>query len=332
MASLGEVYHGGDRNGPGRKRVYAGASLFLVGVVLVVAGIVVATTDVLIGGGTTLTDVREYGGILAGLGVPAVFLGLSTVLPAKLPTRAAAGIGASIAVLGVALFAHAYPCRWSGANCGPGMADLTLPTVGVYFLGAVVTFWCLFMGIANFKTRNDPGGTVTMDVTREGDTKVIEVDRAGRSVNAATTASASVSDGGDDDTDIREVGGTPDDGGGWGARANRGQSGNGGGTATASGGGAGAGTGGSVPKVGESPRVGESAGGGSSTGGADGGVDDETWKSTAATGATTDAADRYCGNCEHFEYVRTERGIQPYCGFHEGVMADMDPCDDWSDR
>ena len=293
MTSLGEVYHGDDRSGPSLRQIYAGASLFVVGIVLVVAGIVVATTDVLMGGGTTLFDVREYGGILAGLGVPAVFLGISAVLPAERSTRAAAGIGASVAVLGVALFAHAYPCRWSGANCAPGMVDLTLPTVGVYFLGALTTFWGLFVGIANFKTRNDPGGTVTMEVTRQGETKVIEVDRrashggvglGGSSSTPTASVGAGVSDGGSDDDDIREVASVTS----------------------------------SAP-----------AGGGTATATGSGG---EVWQSSAATGTSTDAADRYCGNCEHFEYVRTERGIQPYCGYHDGVMSDMDACEDWSGR
>ncbi|WP_248897438.1 DUF7139 domain-containing protein [Haloplanus halobius] len=301
MTSLGEVYHGDDRSGPSLRQIYAGGSLFLVGIVLVVAGIVVATTDLLIGGGTTLFDIREYGGILAGLGVPAVFLGISAVLPAERSTRAAAGIGASVAVLGVALFAHAYPCRWSGASCAPGMVDLTLPTVGVYFLGALTTFWCLFVGIANFKTRNDPGGTVTMDVTRQGQTKVIEVDRSsakgsvglGGSASTPTgTVSGQVSDGGSTDDDIREVASVSGDAGGT-----TGQ------TST------------------QSPT--------SPSGPSAGATTDETWKSTEVT---ADAADQYCGNCEHFEYVRTERGIQPYCGFHDGVMADMDACEDWSGR
>ena len=302
MTSLGEVYHGDDRSGPSLRQIYAGSTLFVVGIVLVVAGIVVATTDVLLGGGTTLFQVREYGGILAGLGVPAVFLGISAVLPAERSTRAAAGIGASVAVLGVALFAHAYPCRWSGANCAPGMVDLTLPTVGVYFLGALTTFWCLFVGIANFKTRNDPGGTVTMEVTRQGETKVIEVDRSkargsvglgGSSSTPTASVGAQVSDGGSDDDGIREVASVSSNGSPTAGGGNRST---GGATATASGGGS------------------------------------EVWKSTTATDATTDNADRYCGNCEHFEYVRTERGIQPYCGFHDGVMADMDPCEDWSGR
>lgn len=48
----------------------------------------------------------------------------------------------------------------------------------VYFLGLVVTFWCLFTTVVNFKTCNDPGGTVTMEVMRKGETEVVEVERS----------------------------------------------------------------------------------------------------------------------------------------------------------
>lgn len=41
-------------------------------------------------------------------------------------------------------------------------------------------------------------------------------------------------------------------------------------------------------------------------------------------------ADRYCGNCRHFDYVRTRDGLQPYCGFHDEEMDDVDPCEEWT--
>jgi hypothetical protein len=268
MTSLGEAYGAARSQEADPGRLYAGVVLFLAGTLLVVAGIVVATTDLLRTGGTTIYEVRELGGILAGVGVPAVFLGILTVLPADRDTRVAAAVGAAVAVLGVALFAHAYPCQWSGATCAPA-GNLTLPTVGVYFLGAMVTAWYLFVGIATFKRRNDPGDTVRMTVTRQGETEVVEVDPreageggvglfgAGSSapVSAVTgggDAEVMGTDGGATERDIHEIGG------------------------------------GNVP------------------------------------------ADRYCGNCAAFEYVRTDDGIQPYCGTHDEVMSDMDPCDEWS--
>ncbi len=41
-------------------------------------------------------------------------------------------------------------------------------------------------------------------------------------------------------------------------------------------------------------------------------------------------SDRYCGNCQHFEYVRSSSsGMVPYCGRHETAMNDMDACEEW---
>ena len=42
--------------------------------------------------------------------------------------------------------------------------------------------------------------------------------------------------------------------------------------------------------------------------------------------------DSYCGSCRHFEYVQTEQGMQPYCGFTDDLMDDMDACDDYTPR
>ena len=42
--------------------------------------------------------------------------------------------------------------------------------------------------------------------------------------------------------------------------------------------------------------------------------------------------DRYGGSCQHFDYVRTDQGIQPYCGLHDELMDDMDACEEWTKR
>ena len=42
--------------------------------------------------------------------------------------------------------------------------------------------------------------------------------------------------------------------------------------------------------------------------------------------------DRYCGDCAEFDYVRTEDGFQPYCGFFDEPMDDMAPCEHWEPR
>jgi hypothetical protein len=42
--------------------------------------------------------------------------------------------------------------------------------------------------------------------------------------------------------------------------------------------------------------------------------------------------DRYCGSCAQFKYVRTDTGIQPYCAHHDELMDDMESCESWEPR
>jgi hypothetical protein len=321
MPSLSEVYRG-KQTGASLRRLLFGLGLFLAGSLLVVSGIVVATTDLLYGTDVAaLTAKRQLGGVLAGVGVPAVFLGIFAVLPSARLTKAAAVVGAGIAVVGVALFTHAYPCQWSGSLCGAGKPDLTLLTVGVYFLGAILTFWCLFAGVANFKTRNDPGGTAMVNVTRKQETQYVPVERSRGGFGGigffggtpdgeveTQTGGGTASDGGTESESIT----SPLDGQGEGAASSNSNAPSGPATTN----------GRSRPPSGGPPP---SAGSPSS---------DSPSSAVAGQSGTPhyDAADTYCGNCAHFEYVRTDSGIQPYCGAHEELMDDMDPCEDWSPK
>jgi MFS family permease len=171
MASLSEVYEGG-RGGADLRRLYLGVGMFLVGMALTVAGIVLATsTPVAEAFSLVWWQAREVAGIAAGVGLPLAFLGVVTVLPqAGRTVRVAAVMGSAIALFGVLLFWQVYPAQWIGRA-----TDYTLPVVAVYFVGTVTTLWAVFTAVANFKTRNDPGGTVRLEVTKQGETRVVEV-------------------------------------------------------------------------------------------------------------------------------------------------------------
>jgi cytochrome c biogenesis protein CcdA len=265
MTSLNDVYDGGVGTVVDRRRRLLGAGVFALGAVLVVAAIPVATTGLgeLLGLGTY--EAREVAGVLAGVGLPAVFVGIFTVLPAPRPVRAAAVIGASVALFGVALFTAAYPDRWISVD-----PALTVAAILVYSLGTLVTFWCLFVGVATFKTRNDPGGTARVAVTEAGTVRIV-----------SDTASGSGLGG------LGGIGvtGTPD--GEVETQTNRPT-----------------GDGGTVADPGAEPEVPEAA-------------------------ARRGRPDAYCGNCAHFQYVRADGDLAPYCGLHEEVMADMDACEQW---
>ena len=320
MPSLSEVYDGKKRV-VSLRRLTFGLGLFAAGSLLVVAGVVVATTGLLYGSDVAaLTAKRQLGAVLAGIGVPAVFLGIFAVLPSGRLTKAAAVVGAGIGVVGVALFTHAYPCRWSGSVCGAGKPDLTLATVGLYSLGVLLTFWCLFVGVANFKTRNDPGGTARVSVTPKRETRYVPVERPSRGAGAgggigffgdtpdgsvetqtAGPGSGTASDGGTDSDSIT----SPLDGSGKQSTSTSAP------TPTSP----------SGSPTDRRPGAGSSGAGGTDRTGSAGG-----------SGPETAAGDAYCGNCAHFEYVRTDEGIRPYCGAHEELMDDMDPCRQWKSR
>jgi len=314
MTSLAEAYEENVGEVGSLRRLYLGVGLFVVGALLVVVGIVVSTTGVHAALGLEWWQGREIAGVLAGLGVPAAFVGVFTVLPASQRVRAAAAIGAGVAVLGVALFAHAYPYMWAGAGNG---ADLTAQVAATYCFGVLVTLWCLFVAVANFKTRNDPGGTVTLEISREGEVRTVEVDRE----------------------DLEEF----DDLDGLSAVRTQLAEADGAGDGPAETGLGGVGFFGDAPD-GETPtqtnRAGAASDGGEQTLGLRSSSDPQSDGGAAANdirspldGAATDRADRttdtYCGNCRHFEYVRTNDGMAPYCGYYGRTMDDMDACEEW---
>ena len=316
MASLGETYErrAGEAS---QRRVYLGTGLFATGALLVVAGILAGTTGMLLNAGFGTYEAREIAGILAGLGVPAVFVGVFTVLPANRFQRAAAAVGGAVAVAGVMLFRYAYPYEWyvnSGGAWVP--SDLVLILTVVYFAGLLTTFWCLFTAVATFKTRNDPGGTVTLTVTKDGETRTVEVARS--SLDDAKAALGGF--GG-----VGVFGGVEDAEPSAGAATTSSSTGS---------------TRSSPPSTKPSPSANPSVGdGGSTTQDITSPMDQERRDLQRPDEGVemVDAPiqkqrvepDRYCGSCAHFDYAQSGNGMQPYCGLYEETMDDVEACDWW---
>ena len=312
MTDLSEAYEGSVASQQGNHRLYLGISLFFIGAVLLLAGIIVAGSGLLTARGYSLGQTRWLGGILGGVGLPAVILGVFTVLPADRRTRSAALIGASLALFGVAIFSHAYPCQWIGTTCANPGADLTLPTAGIYALGTLTTVWCLLVGIANFKIRNNPGGTVTMEVTRQGETRTVEVDRSELNGLGGIGFLGSTPDG-EVETQTNAAGQQPRVG------------------STTSDGGA------TTDEISSFGSAQTTASPESTTvsNASPTGVDrigPETPSASRSSNRADPSVDRYCGSCVEFKYVRTDTGIRPYCGLHDELMDDMDACDEWQSR
>lgn len=322
MASLTEVYEGG--NGASLRRLYAGVALFGIGATLLVAGIVIAATGVGSRFGFDMFEARRIAGVLGGVGLPAVLLGTMTVLPrSSRKVRAAAFAGGAVSAAGVVLFNGAYPVDWVG---GSGNTSMTLVVAAVYFFGMLVTSWCLFAAVANFKARNDPGGTVKLEITKEGETKIVEVsnDRLKGTLGGigmlGGTPDGNVETQTNQGSEESHRGSTGHDDGATVTHSNRS-------SASAS-----------------STRSSNDGFGGNSASVTDGGsasTDSLNTPGSAGTPTTDDAefldddssapvGDTYCGNCTHFRYVRTDDGMVPYCGLHSEMMDDMDACEEWT--
>ena len=318
MTSLGETY---DRRAgeASQRRVYLGTGLFAAGALLVVGGILAGGTGVLINNGFGQYESREIAGILAGLGVPAVFIGIFSVLPANRLQRAAAAVGAGLAVLGVMLFRATYPYLYVPGSGGVPSQG-TLAFILVYAAGIITTFWCLFTAVATFKTRNDPGGTVTLTVTKDGETHTVEV--PAENVESAREKLASGSVGG-----VGVFGGVDDPT--QETRANASEPApsttSDGATVTSSSGAATASGSTSNPSRSPGPSASLSDGGGTTADDITSPLDDDQ-TGPSAGGPTPD---KYCGNCAHFEYTDTGQGMQPYCGLYDEEMDDMEACEWW---
>jgi cytochrome c biogenesis protein CcdA len=302
MTSLGEAYdsRGGEAS---RRRVYLGTGLFAAGALLVAGGILAVATGVLVDNGFGIYEVREIAGILAGLGIPAVFVGIFTVLPANRLQRAAAAVGSGLTVLGVMLFRSAYPMQWYAPNSGLPSTQ-TLAFLLVYAAGIITTFWCLFTAVATFKTRNDPGGTVTLTVTKNGETRTVEVPAS--DVESAREALTSGSFGG-----VGVFGGVEDPE--QETRANASEP--------------------AIDSDSEPAQHARSSKPDSSAGPAasvsDGGAASQDISSPLDDTDDGPGPDEYCGNCVHFDYRDTDDGMQPYCGLYEETMDDMEACEWW---
>lgn len=326
MTSLTDVYEGEVGRVATRRQQLVGTGLFMTGAAGLVAAIALATTDL----GTTLGlgdyAAREVAGIVAGVGLPAVVLGIFAVLPAGPRTRLAAVGGAGVALIGVAAFQHIYPYNW--------MASAPLLALGastVYFLGVLTTFWCLFAALATFKTRNDPGGSARMEVTEQGTIELVEESRSIPGLGGIGFFGRDPDGDVETQTNRRET--TTSDGGATSRRTADGsevvgQSASPPDSATQQP--AGSATRGPAEHE-LDPRLANAGPEASPT--TDGGTTPATGRDPITeTAVHRGEPDSYCGNCRHFQYVMDGDDVAPYCSFHGETLDDMDACSAWVDN
>jgi hypothetical protein len=198
MPSLSEAYTD-RRDGRGERdprRIALGAAVSLLGALALLCSLLVATTPLAgVFGATTPYEVKHLAGVLAGVGGPVVLLGVVAVLPSERRQQIGVVVGATVAFAGVWLFSYAYPSRWVKA------ADpLVFETALVYFVGGAVALWYVFVAIANVKRRNDPHGTIKLEIRKEGETRRVEV-----TPDELQQYRRAVGDGGTDSRIVQEI-------------------------------------------------------------------------------------------------------------------------------
>lgn len=164
MTSLDEAYTRNRSGARDPRRTVVGLVLVGAGVfaLLIAMGVVWFNGDG--------TGAKRFAGTIAGLGIPGLLLGVVVVLPASRRTRLGVVLGTVTASLGVFLFRYAYPDRWTRTP-----EPLAFETAMLYGLGCAVALWFVFRAIATFRLRNNPQGTVTLEVVRQGETKTVRV-------------------------------------------------------------------------------------------------------------------------------------------------------------
>lgn len=146
-----------------RGRPYLGAALLACGTALVGAGIVLATSMTATSAvGLELIEAVELARVLAGVGLPVVFVGTLVALPVRRQLESIGVLGLVLTVAGAVAFWWAYPDRWLGDPL-----DLTIPVAALYLLGLLLAFGALFFGFVNSSRTRSADGSDGDESTHE---------------------------------------------------------------------------------------------------------------------------------------------------------------------
>jgi hypothetical protein len=169
--SLSDAYEHNSGEFESLTHLYAGTMLFIIGLLAVIVATVLSTIDPVFS--LSINQQWTISGVLAGVGLPTTFVGVLVLFPSPSKRATRAFVGVAVSLIAVLLFVYAFPNAWYGDT-----PNYSVYVIGLYLIGSSLTFSQVFLNVADFKERNDPVGTVELEVVREGKTEVVEVEES----------------------------------------------------------------------------------------------------------------------------------------------------------
>ena len=163
------------------RTVYGGFGLFFGGIGLALIGIVVFLASATVPADDLFRyTLREIAGGAGAVGLPALLLGVTVLLPVDRKVVYAAGVGTAVCLVGVGLFAASYPYAWNVVG-----SDRSGQVVAVYAAGIVAVIGAT--GAALVGHHIDRASTTTERVVEREGTETA-------TTTSATDATATVTD------------------------------------------------------------------------------------------------------------------------------------------
>ncbi|WP_318568242.1 DUF7139 domain-containing protein [Salinigranum marinum] len=171
------------------RTVYGGFGLFFGGIGLALIGIVVFLASATVPADDLFRyTLREIAGGAGAVGLPALLLGVTVLLPVDRKVLYAAGVGTAVCLVGVGLFAASYPYAWNVVG-----SDRSGQVVAVYAAGIVAVIGAT--GAALVGHHIDRASTTTERVVEReetetttsttGETATVTADQVRRDIDEA---------------------------------------------------------------------------------------------------------------------------------------------------
>jgi len=171
---MGDVYEKKNTGGISKSRKNKGIFSFLTGLIFLVSAMIIGTTSLFFRFGLTIDETQEIGGVLAALGLLAVFgsslLVSKNVLRKHVLTYV---LGTFLTFAAIAIFTIQFPQNWTVNELS------SIPLVSFLMLcGTSLNIYTVFWVIIRFKIRNSPGGTVQLTIEEDGKTRTVTVQKS----------------------------------------------------------------------------------------------------------------------------------------------------------